>query len=115
MSVAEDQIRIRHMVDAAHKIIAFTHDETRASLDNDEKLALALIRLIEIIGEAASRLTDEFKDQHSSIPWAAIIGMRNRLIHAYFNVDLDRVWDTVQISVPTLLAQIEPLLDPDHP
>lgn len=76
-------------------------------------LQLALVRLIEIIGEAASRLSDDIKTKHASVPWVAIVGMRNRLIHAYFDIDLDVVWDTVTVAVPDLSRQIAAILASD--
>jgi uncharacterized protein with HEPN domain len=68
---------------------------------------LALMRLIEIVGEAASRVSPMVQSAHTDIAWAAIVGMRNRLVHAYFAVDLDRVWETVTIYIPVLIAQLE--------
>jgi uncharacterized protein with HEPN domain len=114
MSASDDQTRLRHMLDAAWKVIAFTQYESRESLERDEKLHLALVRLIEIIGEAASRLSDTFRDTHPDIPWAAIIGMRNRLIHAYFSVDLDRVRDTVTVAIPALAGRLEVMIAIDR-
>lgn len=113
MSALDDTTRLRHMLDAALKIDRFIQGETRQTLEHDEKLQLALVRLIEIVGEAASRLSTPFQAAHPETPWAAIIGMRNRLIHAYFAVDLDRVWETVIIAIPPLIAQLQAILPPD--
>lgn len=110
MSVQDDQIRVRHMLDASKKILTFTAGISRQTLEQDEMRQLALVRLIEIVGEAASRISPELQRAHPEIPWAAIIGMRNRLIHAYFSVDLDRVWETINISIPPLVAQLEAIL-----
>lgn len=110
MSVQSDKIRLQHIRDAARKIIAFTQGETRESLARDEKLQLAVVRLIEIIGEASSRLTDDLKQQYPAIPWLAVVGMRNRIVHAYFDIDLNVVWDTAVEAIPTLLAQVEDIL-----
>ena len=73
-------------------------------------LQLALIRLIEVIGEAAGRVSDDTRNQISSVPWPLVIAMRNRLIHGYFDVDVDRVWDTVVNDLPALIAAIETYL-----
>ena len=73
-------------------------------------LVLALVKCIEIIGEAAANLSPETKALHPGIPWRTIIAMRNHLIHAYFNIDLDRVWGTVVADVPVLIDQVEPLV-----
>ena len=74
---------------------------------------LAILKSIEIIGEAASRVSAGTKEAHPEIPWREIIGMRNRLVHAYFDVNLIRVWDTVQEDLPALIAQLEPLVPPE--
>ena len=110
MSVNNDQIRVKHIQDAIDEIIAFVDGETKDSFLKDRKLQLAIIRLIEIIGEAATRLSVPFKQKHETVPWQAIIGMRNRLIHAYFDVDLDRVWETVTHSIPELSDQIKAII-----
>ncbi|MCA9907258.1 MAG: DUF86 domain-containing protein, partial [Anaerolineae bacterium] len=83
MSMTEDKIRLQHICDAAQKIIAFTDGKNRESLAEDSMLQFALVRLVEIIGEAAARLSDDLKARYSGIPWVAIVGMRNRLVHAY--------------------------------
>ena len=106
----DDLVRLRHMLDAAQEAMAFARDETRASLESDRKLALALVKDIEIIGEAASKIAKECQVAHPQIPWSAIIGMRNWLIHAYFDIDLDQVWDTVTKDLPPLIAQLEKVI-----
>jgi uncharacterized protein with HEPN domain len=95
------------MLDAAREAIAFTQNQTRAMLDSDRMLTLSLVKSIEIIGEAAARVSRECQERYPAIPWASIIAMRNRLIHAYFDVDLDRVWDTITTDLPPLIAELE--------
>ena len=73
----------------------------------------AILKAIEIIGEAAARISEETKQAHPRIPWLEIIGMRNRLVHAYFEVDLKRVWKTAQQDIPRLIDLIEPLVPPE--
>ena len=73
----------------------------------------AILKAIEIIGEAAARISEETKQAHPGIPWPEIIGMRNRLVHAYFEVDLKRVWKTAQQDIPRLVDIIEPLVPPE--
>ena len=68
------------------------------------------MKLVEVIGEAVSRLSLEIKDAHSEIAWREIVGMRNRLVHVYFDIDVGLVWDTVQNDLPALIAQIESLV-----
>ena len=77
-----DRIRLRHMLDAAKEALRFIAGRGKEDLAADRQLALALIKEIEIIGEAASRISIEVKDSRPDIPWPAIVGMRNRLIHA---------------------------------
>lgn len=90
-------------------------NQTRESLDKNRMLALSLVRLIEIVGEAATQITREFQNQHSEIPWAQIVGMRNRLIHAYFDIDMDRVWKIVKDDLPSLIVELEKIIPPEQP
>ena len=110
MSKAEDITRMRHMLDAGRKAIEFTRGCERADLDKDEKLALSIVRLLEILGEAANNVSDEWQQQYPEIPWRQIGGTRNRLIHGYFDVDLDVVWKIVSKDLPTLVAQLDSIL-----
>ena len=103
----DDRTKLQHMLDAAREATSFAQGRVRADLENDRKLTLALVKSIEIIGEAASGISREFQDRRPTIPWPSIIAMRNRLIHAYFDVDLDRVWDTVVDDLPPLIAELE--------
>lgn len=106
-----DEVRLRHMVDAARKAIAFTQNRIRTDLDNDEILALAVVRLIEILGEAAKNVSQTTKDRFPEIPWRQIAGTRDRLSHAYFDVNLDIIWDIVTSNLPPLIEQLEPFLE----
>jgi uncharacterized protein with HEPN domain len=103
----EDLIRIRHILDAVKEALAFSMDKFRDDLDNNRMLTLAIIKELEIIGEAASKITPEFKASQPHIPWLDIVGMRNRLTHGYFDVDLDLVWTTLQEDLPLILEQLE--------
>jgi len=106
----DDRIRLHHMLEAAKEVSSFADNCTRADLDKDRKLELALIKDIEIIGEAATKLTKECRDAWSHIPWDSIIGMRHRLIHAYFEVNRDILWSTVEDDLPPLVAELEKIL-----
>lgn len=108
----DDLIRVRHMLDAAREAQSFIRNQSRSALDHNRMLALSLLRSLEVIGEAAAQTSQEFQAAHPNIPWPKIIGMRNRLIHAYFDIDLDRVWDTVVDDLPPLIAALEPLIPP---
>lgn len=98
------------MLDAAREAIAFTEGRTRPDLDGDRILALALVKAIEIVGEAAATVGPRARDRHSNIPWEDIVGMRHRLVHAYFAIDMDRVWDTVIDDLPPLIEALESIL-----
>ncbi|CAG0934109.1 MAG: hypothetical protein EFKGCFLK_01112 [Rhodocyclaceae bacterium] len=101
-----DAIRLKHMLDAAEEALAFAAGHSRADLDADRKLVLALIKLVEIIGEAAAKVSGETRQRHAAIPWDAVVATRNRLIHGYFDINLDIVWDTVTVDLPPLLAEL---------
>ena len=102
-----DRRRIKDMLDAARKAIEFAGGKSREDLDDDELLGLALVRLLEIVGEAARYVPDEIKQRHSEVEWRAIAGTRNRLIHGYFSVDLDVVWSIIKNDLPILIPQLE--------
>lgn len=106
----DDEIRLRHMLDAAEDALSFAVGTEREDLDKDRMLALALVRSIEIIGEAGARVSAEGRAEAPQIPWVEIVAMRNRLIHAYFDVDLDIVWETVQNDLPPLVATLKSIL-----
>ncbi len=104
----DDVVRLRHMLDAAREAVKFAEGLRREALDSDRKLALALVKDIEIIGEAAFQTTENTRRQLPNISWDDIIGMRHRLVHAYFEINLDILWKTVKEDLPPL---IETLLD----
>ena len=103
----DDQIRLRHMLHAAREAVSFSRGRTRKDLETDRQLVLSLVKDIEIVGEAAAQITKSTRMQTPEIPWQEIIAMRNRLVHAYFNVNLDIVWQTVQKDLPMLIARLE--------
>lgn len=98
------------MLEAAQEIMSFISDKKRSDLESDRKLSLSIVRLLEIIGEAAGRISDDLRQTHSLLPWDVIVGMRNRLIHAYFEVDLDIVWETVKRDIPTLISHLKTII-----
>lgn len=104
---AEDQVRLDHMREAAQAAMSFMAGRTRTDLDADLMLLFAVVRAVEIIGEAASRLSAEAREALSDVPWSAVIGMRNRLVHAYFNVDRELVWKTVTEELPRLMTALD--------
>ncbi len=110
MSKQDDALSMKHMLYHAREALAMVEGRQRGDLDTDRMLELALTRLIEIIGEAASRVSDQTRRKYPEIPWAEIVGMRHRLIHGYDAVNLDILWDTVQIDLPPLIARLESIL-----
>src|SRR5438270_1492957 len=106
---AGDEVYLGHMIDLVRKVVAKTEGITRDEFDCDENLRLATAHLLQTIGEAARRISRELQAQHSEIPWAAIIGMRHKVVHDYMGVDEDVVWRTARDEVPrlaTLLARM---------
>ena len=105
------------MLQYAIEAVEMAIGQDRSDLDSDRQLELSLTRLIEIVGEAANRLSPDTRARHPSIPWPKIRGMRNRIIHAYDHVDLDVLWDTVTVELPPLIAELERVLrsDPHAP
>jgi uncharacterized protein with HEPN domain/predicted nucleotidyltransferase len=106
----DDSIRLHHMLDAAKEAESFSQNKTRSSLDTDRKLALALVKCIEIIGEAGTKISNQSREDLPQIPWPNIIGMRNRLIHAYFDINLDILWKTVIEDLPPLISKLEEII-----
>jgi uncharacterized protein with HEPN domain len=102
--------RLRHMRDAAAAALTFAADKKRVDLDGDLMFQFAIVRALEIIGEAAARLADATRDDHPEIPWTNMIGMRNRLVHGYFDVDLDVVWRTVEGHLAPLVLAPDSLI-----
>lgn len=89
----------------------FCDGRARQDLDGNRVLALALVKAIEIVGEAAATVSPSVRDQCAAIPWQDIIGMRHRLVHGYFAIDMDRVWDTVTDDLPPLVVALESVMD----
>lgn len=110
MSRHDDEVRLRHMLDAARQAVGFAKGRQRGDLERDVQLALALTRLVEIIGEAAKNVSAEERDRIPQVPWRSIAGTRDRLVHAYFDVDLDLLWQIVAVDLPPLVVAIEAAL-----
>lgn len=110
MTLRDDNVRIRHILDAASEAVDLTKDCSRSDLDTDRKLNLSLVRLLEIIGEAARGVSDEFRQVNPDLPWKSMIGMRDRLVHGYFDVNLDVVWETVTDDLPPLVNQLKKIV-----
>lgn len=108
-----DTVRIHHILDAATEALSFSQNRSKEDLYSDRMLSLALIRLLEIIGEAARGISPAFRGAHSELPWQSMAGMRDRLVHGYFDVDLDVVWETVSKDLPQLINQLKKIAQPE--
>ncbi len=100
------------MLEAAEEVVFFVAGKTQSDMDTDRMFVLACTRLFEVIGEAAAQVSLEFRAVHPEIPWAKIIGMRNRLIHAYFDINLNVIWETVAFDIPPLVPMLKDILCP---
>ena len=99
------------MLDAAREAQNFARNKTRDDLEKERMLVLSLVKDIEIIGEAATKVTQETMKEYPEIPWSSIVAMRHRLIHGYYDIDLDRVWDTITSDIPPLISALEGILE----
>jgi uncharacterized protein with HEPN domain len=113
MSRRSRRALLMDMRDAARMAVATIVGRDIADLRADSVRTLGLVKCLEIVGEAARCLSPEFRAQQADLPWAAIIGMRNRLVHAYYEIDYDLVWKTLTEDLPPFLARIEELLAND--
>jgi uncharacterized protein with HEPN domain len=107
----DDWVRLHHMLDAAREALGFAENRERRDLDTDRMLVLALVKSIEIIGKAGARVSEEGRAATPEVPWPEIIAMSNRLVHAYFDVNLDIVWATVRNDLPTLVTALQSVLN----
>jgi uncharacterized protein with HEPN domain len=101
-----DLVYLKHILDAIKRIDEYTHGMKRRNFMDDHLVQDGTIRQLEVIGEAAKRLSKEFTDAYPNVPWKDMAGMRDRLIHGYFGVDLDAVWETLERDIPRLRGDI---------
>ena len=106
-----NDVYLRHIKDAIGQIEEYMEGVGRDAFEGRTMLQDAVVRQLEIIGEASRQLSDDFRAQHDNVPWRAIIGMRNRIAHDYLNIDLDIVWDVVQHDLPNLKRHVQDVLD----
>lgn len=111
MTHRDPTVTLRQMRDYAREVQTLSQGKERTDLDHDRLLELALTRLLEIIGEAAKRVPPDIQTQHPAIPWAQIVGLRNRLIHGYDAVDLDILWQIIRHDLPPLITTLDEILN----
>jgi uncharacterized protein with HEPN domain len=111
--MTRDPAYLLDMLNEARLVLEFAQGMELGDLKQDRLRQRAIVHSIMIIGEAARRISQEFRDAHPKIPWANIVGMRSQIIHEYDQVSLDIVWRTIQVSIPELIVLIEPLVPPD--
>ena len=102
-----DRIRLRHMLDAACDAIAFAEGRSREDLDSDRQLVMAVVKCVEIIGEAANQVSPAARTELKDISWRDMIDMRHRLVHGYYDINLDVVWSTLQEDLPPLIKMLQ--------
>lgn len=107
MSMHNDRITLTQIIEHTKEAIEYTRNVTIDDLSQNRLLELALIRLLEIIGEAAKRLSQDTRNLYPEIPWSEVIGLRNRLIHGYDRVDRSILWNTIQHDLPVLLQVLD--------
>jgi uncharacterized protein with HEPN domain len=110
----DDSVYLRHVLDAILRIEEYTQGTAREDFLHSHLRQDAAIRQIEVIGEAVKKLSSEMKTGHPEIPWKDVAGMRDKLIHDYFGVDLDAVWDTVDKDIPRLKDKIRAIIETEE-
>lgn len=113
MSRHDDNISLRHILDHAREAVSLTQNRSRSDLDTDRLLSLALVRLAEVVGEAATRVSIPRRQQHPEIPWSQIVGLRNRLIHGYDTINFDILWQILIADFPALITTLEKIAPPE--
>ena len=106
-----DPLRIKHMLDAIHNVNMYMKDRSEEDLISNSMLFYAVVKNIEIIGEAAYKLTNEFKDAHPKTPWRQIVAMRHILVHGYYQVTADEIFNVYEQDLPLLLQQLSSYMD----
>jgi uncharacterized protein with HEPN domain len=110
MSRHRNLVYLQHMLDHAKEAVTLVQDKSRTELDTDRLLNLSLVRLLEIIGEAANRISSDEQMMYPEVPWQQIVGLRNRLIHGYDSVDFDILWGIVTADLPSLVKTLEEII-----
>jgi uncharacterized protein with HEPN domain len=107
-----DLLYLGHMLDVSIQAVEKIREKSREEYEEDENLRLALAHLVQMIGEAARRVSPESQRTYSQIPWSDVIGMRHKIVHDYLDVDFDVVWEVVTTDLPELISQLSPIVPP---
>ena len=111
MTLHDPIVSVHHMLDHAREAVGMVRGRSRADLDTDRQLNLSLVRLVEVIGEAANRVPDDFRSRHPQVPWRQTVGMRNRMVHGYDVIDFDILWSVLQKDLPPLIEALEKIVN----
>jgi uncharacterized protein with HEPN domain len=106
-----DSLYLYHILDSISKIENFMENIDENEFKTNELVQSAVIRQLEIIGEATKQISNDTRKKYTNVPWKDIAGMRDKLIHGYFGVDIDAVWNTIQKDIPTLKKHIEIMIE----
>lgn len=115
MSRRDDRVSLVDMRNYAVEAIDLTEGKSLNDLFEDRVRQLALLKLVETVGEAANRVSEKTKQKHATIPWSQIIGVRNRLVHGYDDVNLDILWKIIRNDLPSLITELEDIIDEEIP
>ncbi|MXX54080.1 MAG: DUF86 domain-containing protein [Dehalococcoidia bacterium] len=115
MTRRDPMVYVFHMMDYSRDAVDIAQDYSRADLDTNRMLRYALIKAVETIGEAASRVPEDYRTQYPEIPWRETRDLRNRLVHEYDRIDLDTLWNIIQDHIPPLIEQLEDLISQEAP
>ena len=110
MSRHDPLVCVHHMLDHAREAVEMVRNRSRTDLDTDRMLNLALLRLMEVVGEAAARVPEKFRARHSQVPWRDVADLRNRLIHGYDAIDFDMLWTIIHDDLPPLITALEKIM-----
>jgi len=114
MSRRDWKLYVEDILECIRKVEKYTGDMDFTFFEKDDKTIDAVIKNLETIGEAAGHIPDDIKARHKDIPWGEIVGLRNRIVHGYFNIDLKIIWGVIKQELPALKIQLKHILKEEH-